>query len=379
MMGTKPALIVEKANAPQSATKPAEQSATKPVKPPVEDPIELVAEIQNQDEESVFERTLEKLRTVLAPYIMVSDVSACSVGLGPELAHILMDNFNLTKEEGIDIENRKTTQRTVNNYAADMTRGKWLNTGEPLIFTQDGIGTDLQHRCLAVIQSGCTIPVTVITGVNIAKKDLRRTMLVTGTASRRTDAQLAGMANFPRDLWKCVQFYITPLETGTRNSKTWNNLDVNDVFAEREEFFKSGLAYVETLYSNSTGDIRKLFGNRKPVVAAAYLKMQDENFDKSQIDFFFDNLFVFANDLPAKHPINLLRTELDYMFTNAFRDDSRPPQVITMLLLGIQCLTAWDHPVANKKAKVVKWSFEEYNPARNRPKRKMTKHNAKRS
>jgi hypothetical protein len=41
---------------------------------------------------------------------------------------------------------RPVSQKTVEKYAAEMARNKWLNTGAPLIFNEDGILQDAEDK-----------------------------------------------------------------------------------------------------------------------------------------------------------------------------------------------------------------------------------------
>lgn len=58
---------------------------------------------------------------------------------------------------------RKPSAYTVAEYASDMESGRWVEgTGDAFRFDKQGQMIDGQHRCLAVIDSGVTITVTVI-------------------------------------------------------------------------------------------------------------------------------------------------------------------------------------------------------------------------
>lgn len=53
----------------------------------------------------------------------------------------------------------------VDVYAADMAAGRWLDNGESLIFDQDGVLLNGQHRLHAIIKSGVTLRMKVTLGV----------------------------------------------------------------------------------------------------------------------------------------------------------------------------------------------------------------------
>jgi hypothetical protein len=61
--------------------------------------------------------------------------------------------------------NRNVRSRKVGNYARDMRNGKWLTTGDSIKVDWNGRMIDGQHRCEAVIESGVTIRVMVVKGL----------------------------------------------------------------------------------------------------------------------------------------------------------------------------------------------------------------------
>jgi hypothetical protein len=63
--------------------------------------------------------------------------------------------------------NRKVRQGKVNEYANEMAAGRWMLTGQGIIFLEDGSLGDGQHRLYAIVQSGVTIKMPVARGVAI--------------------------------------------------------------------------------------------------------------------------------------------------------------------------------------------------------------------
>lgn len=62
--------------------------------------------------------------------------------------------------------NRRLRQEVVNAYAADMAAGRWQFTGETVKFDRGGNLSDGQHRLAAIAQSGATVPMLVIRGLD---------------------------------------------------------------------------------------------------------------------------------------------------------------------------------------------------------------------
>lgn len=61
--------------------------------------------------------------------------------------------------------NRRVDPSTVFYYASQMARGQWKPTGQPMLFSEDDVLLDAQHRVLAGIISGVTFKSYVITGI----------------------------------------------------------------------------------------------------------------------------------------------------------------------------------------------------------------------
>lgn len=60
--------------------------------------------------------------------------------------------------------NRKVSKRTVTKYAREMKAGKWHFNGQPFIMN-GAMLLNGAHRCKAVVDSGVTIPIVMVTGV----------------------------------------------------------------------------------------------------------------------------------------------------------------------------------------------------------------------
>ena len=89
---------------------------------------------------------------------MAAKVTTQIVDMTPEIAKdILLKHNN---------KNRTVKSRRVKDYAEQMKRGEWKLNGESIIFDETGELRDGQHRLMAVVESGCTVPMTVVKGVS---------------------------------------------------------------------------------------------------------------------------------------------------------------------------------------------------------------------
>lgn len=67
--------------------------------------------------------------------------------------------------------NRPARRHAVENYAADMTNGDWRWTGDPIRLAVDGTVLDGQHRLMAVVESGVTLPFLVLSGMPVEAQE----------------------------------------------------------------------------------------------------------------------------------------------------------------------------------------------------------------
>jgi len=72
--------------------------------------------------------------------------------ISPKVARVLLKG---------NTHNRRTRSRKVKEFSYEMKRGSWL-VGQPLMFSQNGILLDGQHRLAAVVASGCTVEFNVL-------------------------------------------------------------------------------------------------------------------------------------------------------------------------------------------------------------------------
>lgn len=83
-------------------------------------------------------------------------VSAEVVAITPELAEKWLQR---------NVRNRRTKPGSINAYARDMAAGRWMLSGQPIIFDQNGALSDGQNRLHAVIKSGVTVEMLVVHNV----------------------------------------------------------------------------------------------------------------------------------------------------------------------------------------------------------------------
>lgn len=83
----------------------------------------------------------------------------------PAFARKIMQQQDAIAREAGKAINRKITPGRVESYARQMGDGKWKANGEPIILNGQRL-LDGQHRLLAVIEAGVTVPMLVVRGVS---------------------------------------------------------------------------------------------------------------------------------------------------------------------------------------------------------------------
>ena len=66
----------------------------------------------------------------------------------------------------LNTDNRKVRPGRVKYYARVMKNNDWMLTHQGIAFSEDGVGIDLQHRLMAVIEAGVDIKLMVVEGLS---------------------------------------------------------------------------------------------------------------------------------------------------------------------------------------------------------------------
>lgn len=123
----------------------------------------------------------EPIATVLQ---MSAKPTASFVAVTPELAERWLK---------LNSRNRKIRKTDVDRYKRDMRGGKWHLDGSPIRFSPDGYLLDGQHRLTAIAETGVTIPMLVVRGVDSEAQSV----MDTGRRRSAADAlDIAGHAHY---------------------------------------------------------------------------------------------------------------------------------------------------------------------------------------
>lgn len=112
--------------------------------------------------------------------------SMLDVNITSQVANMLL-RYNAA---GLGGTNRKLRQKEVAHWASIMLDGQWVNTGEPIILSDDKTLNDGQHRLSAVIQANVDVAMDIRFGVP------RQAFLTTGVGKLRTAADALTIAGY---------------------------------------------------------------------------------------------------------------------------------------------------------------------------------------
>jgi len=129
------------------------------------------------------------------------------VDITPAQAQVWLDNGG---------PNRHVKKRTVNRYAAIMRRGEWRMTGEAIKLDGNARVRDGQHRLAAIVESGMTITMLVIRGVDEDAFD------VMDTGKARTPADVLSIHGYSSTVGKsaCIRNLMLIDQQGHLNAST---------------------------------------------------------------------------------------------------------------------------------------------------------------
>lgn len=133
---------------------------------------------------------------------------------------------------GKNTHNRNVRKGKVEAYARDMRLGRWVFNGEPIQIGKDGALHNGQHRCLAVIMSGVTIPCVVVTGLDAKAQetiDIGATRSAGDALTLRGESDATILAAVTRAawLWDAGQRDVYGGKTAYTNADLYEYVDSN--------------------------------------------------------------------------------------------------------------------------------------------------------
>lgn len=132
----------------------------------------------------------------------------------------------------MNTNNRNLRQRLLGQLMRDFSSGNYVFSGSPIVYSDDGVLVDGQHRLTAILQTGVTVPMLVVRGV---KAKAQSTI---DTGAKRTFGDVLTLKGYERGkdlaalvraayLWQKGHYTATSFETPT-NTELLAFLDAND-------------------------------------------------------------------------------------------------------------------------------------------------------
>ena len=192
--------------------------------------------------------------------------------------------------------NRALRSRVVDLYAADMTNGVWEETSQAITFDKDGYLLDGQHRLNAVVKSGQSINMVVVTDAP------RSGMYDAGLSRSIVDRITMGGTDLPSSITNNFICAVCSYVIGMKNNKAKLST------AEVRSFMNHNREKLEIL-GNIIGTKRTI-GITVAPVAAAMLSAIDGDVDTEKLHRFYEVLVTGVPTSDDERPIVALRNRL---------------------------------------------------------------------
>lgn len=167
--------------------------------------------------------------------------------------------------------NRVINRQAVKTYIAQMKTGRWVLNGETICFDSNGVLRDGHHRLLAIIESGVTIEVLVVRGVDPAAW---YTYDQGKSRSGGDIFQIAGVTNpfaIKAIVAKCEAINEKKILHSINNAQytSKSNAELLGIYKEHEEVFRDALS----MYLKYQTDFRRLLSPAYIGGVAAFLML----------------------------------------------------------------------------------------------------------
>lgn len=166
---------------------------------------------------------------------------------------------------------RKLSRRTVRKYANDILHGKWELNGETIVFDENGVLKNGQHRLAAILMAKKPMQVIVVRGI-------KSEVTIYDMNNRRTDTDIAKARGIDADSTMIAVANIVVNKFSGRKGGT----DVVD--------------YVEAHYDEllRATRITGKGGKNSPSICATYLMLRTRTMPSYEIELFFRLMYDFS-------------------------------------------------------------------------------------
>ena len=254
-------------------------------------------------------------------------MNATVVDVTPKMAKQLLDK---------NTHNRPIRQSRVDRYTKDMLEGLWVQCGDTVCVSETGVLLNGQHRLLAVVASGVTIRMILVTGI----ADDAFPFMDGGVPRSGADAlSIEGRKN-------CNTLSAAAKLVKAYTNGKWREADNPSNHAIVEMVGE----YVGLEESARVAASMKFLAGASGLCAAHYLVSRK---DKDGADAFFEYLKTGAG-MTATDPIHLLRDRL--LREKAMMDKKLPAMLVVALIVK-----TWNLTRSGKTLGRLQFSRSDYN------------------
>lgn len=236
--------------------------------------------------------------------------------------------------------NRPVNDRNYEKLVSDMKRQNFKVTGEPIQFCQNGTLLNGQHRLLAIVETGVTLSINIVRGLD------PEAFKFIDTGKKRNASDVLGIEGFANpQRMAAMAVFIKNYKSGLirdKNSLGVTNSDVLDFVKNNSEKMIESCKYG----FNKENKIMKGI-----TLSSMHFILSELNSEKAN-DFCWS--LITGERLEKGNPIYVLRAKLihDLASTAKLR-----PVIKTALIIK-----AWNYYIKNKEIKLLRWdsSIEEF-------------------
>jgi len=242
--------------------------------------------------------------------------------------------------------NRPLNRITVEDYKAQMLKGRWQLNGEPIIISDDGTLLDGQHRLTAVMESGCTVQMVIVEGVP------QENFVTIDTGRTRTAADVFNIEdiNNATSLAAIITAYFRLIKQDGSSTSKDNLRRLRLSKAELLEFYKKNSILLQDIYKFASKCHNKLSLMRTTEIGSLYLYLHKElNHPEEKIESFFNEL---VGILPVtNNTIQLLR--------DSYLKNLLGKLALTSSQKKAYLIKTWNSYVKGKELKVLNYNKEK--------------------
>lgn len=240
-----------------------------------------------------------------------------------------------------NLKNRNLRQNIVNNYAAQMKKGIWLeDNGDTIRISKSGVLLDGQHRLSAIVKAGVSLKVTI--AYDIADNAFE--FIDIGTARHAGDVLSVSGVKRPNVIASIIKDYNGLKHGVSSGQKTirLSNHEVLEIYKSDPSKFDFVSQKAMHLYSVCNGMVAP------SDIGSYYLLFKD--YAPTRVDDFFEKLCTGA-DLSKNSPVMMLRNKL-------IEVKGRKDKTMTDMLRHVYFVKTWNAFIQNLEPKFLRYASD---------------------